>query len=159
MSWNFQIEIFTLARGKIGKSKKEKCKSMKLSRIKKNVLRIETILRRIRIPEPIFKIPDLDPAWIWPNVEKFHFFFCDYYIKVSKIILFNIAIEHFFKEKKSFLRKRFYDDISRCFALEGSESGFFPDHDPGVQKVPDPLHWRNNTTSFSKKQCCNQQLI
>ena len=26
-------------------------------------------------PDPVFKIADPDPAWIWPNVEKFQIFF------------------------------------------------------------------------------------
>ena len=25
-------------------------------------------------PEPVFKIPEPDPAWNWPNIEKFQIF-------------------------------------------------------------------------------------
>ena len=37
-------------------------------RVDTMVLQIQTILHRI--PDPVFKVPDPDPAWIWPNIEK-----------------------------------------------------------------------------------------
>ena len=41
------------------------------------VLRFQTIL--LRIPDPVFKIPDSNPTWIWPNIENFRIFFCNFY--------------------------------------------------------------------------------
>ena len=43
----------------------------------KPVLRIQTILHRIR--DPVFEIPDSYSAWIWRDIKIFQIFFCKLY--------------------------------------------------------------------------------
>ena len=47
------------------------------------VLRIQTILHRIRIQDPVLKFPDPDPAWIDLLTKNFWIYFC-YFISLDQ---------------------------------------------------------------------------
>ena len=77
--------------------------------------------------DPNFKIPDPDPAWIWPHID---YFFQNWLLLLEFFFKeWNIVVLHYFNKKKVLSHKIlvWFSDHSfcQCFALQGPGSGFF----------------------------------